>query len=915
MSFLGSTTGFLDTKAFRKDVLDKANSRLGVTVKAISEGGGVVNSKDLGLINLLDSTYKSDVPSTSYAMHLRAIAYESGRFLKTTEQVIEDLYFNTTKGEYLSQNIASFLFPNNRFAQSSYTDEKTRNLYLSIIKAYFGGSTLSNLEESLYTFLGVPVNLVENFLLTREDKTLDAVAKQFTFDIDVDTTDPRITDINLLQEEIEFLLDIIKPAHTSYQTKLIFSEFLDVFRKGCTSVLDVNGDPEITTDGFDIKIKQANTSICDTFHLDYFDYNYEDFRKSCGNVLVVSIEKEDVTIQAAPRCAQSIYGGTWQTSDPNIYHTKQGPFGKVNGNLADSVSDITVYINNTQATVLEIYPLSASFKLSETPSANDSVYVSYNYLKDYVSVLKTNDLDLVLNGNKNQATEFSYKCITWPTTYTTTQKTQYQEDYRYKGFDLFNSSVINNAESLNFNSLGLRNRLNDAQVFKSYEYDSGNYATRLNENTPIVPLSLNKKDNWNRLPYQEFRMNNTEFLLNVREDRMFGFLHYQKTPDFYASLEVESVNNGGEKKLISTICEDPTGGFFLNIAQKFEEDIPVLKEYDCFFYTNISKTNDTSCVLTNGAATWEISPSNNTYSYKLGGIIPQVCLLFSQIYTDTLIKCTEIYTKLWDINPAINPLTGMPLDKNSRWPIDLTIFNNEFYADPWIITNEGQSFPTGTEVLLHSKLKESDNALGYVTFSNTPSIFTMNSFLVSDQQLRNLQIENLIFESNNKRILNIISVTNVTKSQDYDLTNIQILNESVICLDNTLSQNISIGTTSGDVVKANYWGIDRTNDTNYLISIVGDSSNFIFQTEVEISSLIEVKNITRNEVYNLTGYSYLNKIIILDKTLMDNINIGIANTDIIYARYVVKEEKDLGESLLTYNLSKSTVTEITLSPV
>ena len=182
MSFEGNTKDFVDTKQFRKCILVKSNERLGLIVKSLSNGeNGTFVPKDRGLLGLLDSSYKSDVPSTNYAMHLKAIAFESARFLCTTKQVTDDIIFDSTRGEYLSQNIASFLFPGQRFSQTTSTDEKVRNFYLSIIEAYFGGSTRENIENSLLRFLEVPVGIVENFLLSREDATLDSIINKFTF--------------------------------------------------------------------------------------------------------------------------------------------------------------------------------------------------------------------------------------------------------------------------------------------------------------------------------------------------------------------------------------------------------------------------------------------------------------------------------------------------------------------------------------------------------------------------------------------------------------------------------------------------------------------------------------------------------------------------------------------------------------
>ena len=130
MSFNSNSKGFLDTKDFRINILEKANERLGLIKRSLSDGeNGTFVPKDRGLLGLLDSTYTSDVPSTNYAIHLKSIAFESARFICTEDINADNLFFKKTRGEYLSQNIASFLFPKQRFAQS---DSSNRQMDLSV---------------------------------------------------------------------------------------------------------------------------------------------------------------------------------------------------------------------------------------------------------------------------------------------------------------------------------------------------------------------------------------------------------------------------------------------------------------------------------------------------------------------------------------------------------------------------------------------------------------------------------------------------------------------------------------------------------------------------------------------------------------------------------------------------------------
>lgn len=711
MAVVKNNAGFLDTKNFRKNILNKAYERWGVITRTPVEGSGTKVNKDTGLLSLLDSYYKSDVPSTNYALHLKAIAFESARSLIISEKARDDIHFNTSRGEYLSQNLGSFLFPFNRLSTTEKTDNEARNFYLSIIEAYFGGSTKENIEKSLVKFLqGVKINILENFLLAREDGTIDPVINKFTFDVLININDPRIRNINQVQQDVEFLLSIVKPAHTFFSTKFIFNEFLDSFINICTMLRDLSGNPLVTHDGFEIKIKGNNTAICDTKHIDYFDYYYEDIRKPFDVPKVNKIENEIVQLedvdreipnffQASPRVPYSNFGGNWENSNPNTFHTKYGPFGKEDGNLAENLEDIEVRVNGELVEIIEIFPLSAAFTLKETPPENSLIQVSYFVLKNYIGGLITNDPDSVINNYRNYATEHFYSNVLLPTGYIPIGSSQefpiWEESYKYKGFDLFNSSVLNSPLTLNFNEPNSRSKLNDYSIVKSKGYDFDEYSVSLREGIPIFPKSLELPEVLRRLKNQEFVMNVSEFNLNSTEDRMFGEIHQFSYHSFFSYLEVDSINNQGNKGFLKPIGEEDIGGFQLDLSRTLEETVnPLGTEFENSFYASplienffynkeyeesdfsssgfsardvpassvggpfrfVSLTNTLEDVLLGGAAGWEVTnsptkswgnfspiadnyPSEIDVNYNFGGNYSQYHMLYNDTYH-------EFYTSL-----------------------------------------------------------------------------------------------------------------------------------------------------------------------------------------------------------------------------------------------------------------------------
>ena len=913
MSFSGGSGGFKDTKTFRICILNQANKRLGLIVRTIEEGNGTLVSKQQGMLGLLDSTYKSDVPSTNYAMHLKSIAFESGRFLCTTDQVRDDIYFDSVRGEFISQNIASFLFPYNRFPTTDSTDTQVRNFYLSIVKAYFGGSTKNNITESLIKFTnGVSIGIVENFLLARTDGTLDPVVNKFLFDVNINVDDPRIKDVNKLQQDVEFLLSIIKPAHTTFTTRLIFNEFFDTFRKGCIPVLDDEGNPLVTHDGFDTKLKQASTAICDTIHLDLFDYFYEDMRKPCGVPQVVTIPSEliyyeDVNrvnsnqFQASPRVAYSTKGGSEDISSTFIYHTKYGPFANDIGDLASEITDIEVLVDGEPVEVLEIFPLSAAFRIGEEISLGQEIRCTYKVIQDYSGALITNNLDSVINNWKNLATEHNYKTVLSPTGWKPINENPdnpggisiWESKYKYKGFDLFNSSVFNNALTLNFNEYGLRGRSNDADVFKSFEYDSGNYITTLNEDTPLMPVSLDLKDKWRRLPHQHIRMNNLEFNMNTTEDRLFGEIHHSSKHPFYSALEVEEIDNDGEKGYLQSVCEDPVAGLKIDFSRKFEEEIPkITKDWECQFYTypsgsghnslEFTNLNDPECVLFGGPASTWVTSDTPTQAYEDYDIFAEQYPEEAKIDYFFAGDHGQMHLLVEDVHKERIPTLGI-----QDTPDEVFENTNPISYNHAFTLNAGPNFNNDGEGLdveplrLHW-LRDPLGGLS-LTFKTDKSILAQDPLSSTESPSATSIIQDINF-------ISISKITNVTKGQDYDLTDLSIYGDKVIQLDESNSTNINIGMDAGDEVTIQYNYIDKMNDNYELVrNIFKPRMEHKFIVSEKIFKVTKVYNFTQSLEYDLEGYELIgSKIINLNKQSTVNQNIGFNTSDLIQIDYTVE---------------------------
>lgn len=957
MSFIGNSNGFLDSKIFRKCVLANTNDRLGVIIRTLSEGNGTQTNKTQGLLGMLDSNYKSDVPSTKYAMHLKAIAFESARYLCSSGGYNSDQIFVSTKGEFLYQNIGSFLFPGEQIPQTNDTDVIVRSFYLSIIESYFGGATKTNIEKSLYKFTGTSVILSENFELAKVNESLDSVVSQFVFNVNVDTSDPSIKDVNRLKADIKFLLDLIKPAHTVYQTNFIYKE--EFF---------------------------SESSVLEDFTLDFYDYKYEDLRKKDTNLYSFLInneiaQREDKTnnvFQASPRVVKTRDQSFLKDSDPSVFHTRHGPIGKQGGQLATEVTDISVFVNGVQVDVLEIYPLSGSFKLSFIPAQTDLVTVTYYYLMKYMGELITNNFDSLLN-NLGNAGEFPYKTVLFPSvnTSTGTEIKQLLTSYRYKGYDLFNTSILNDPLNLNFNEVGTRNRINDYHVFKSLGYDQGEYNTTLQENMSLVPMSLDKKDVWRRLPYQELRLNNNEFIMNNPEDRMFGEIHYDSVHPFYSAIEIDSVNNGGQIGIVSSIFEDPTSPMELKFNPFIEPDLTKIgKEFGCSLYTYtpsgnypsanfyidgcyppgyypvgysasgyfasgysstifeasiLSVLNGASCVLL-GGANWEFGVGLDNVTANFGGEYSDYHILVNNLLSETVSSIaiqddlTGSVQTLWNRDPSENsffstliPASGFseeqdnrgylfhlvpdsytsinPLSATSISPIHLDDLKREFYKkDLWFLSNASLSNSLG-QTIASTKLQESDVSVTQDYFENgTP-------FLLNEKSLQ----ERVFSISSDisggwlkflapKKISSFSNVFNETSGLSFDLTDSYTVNNQVIMLKNN-AFNASIFDPL-DVIKADIDMFDIMNETDHLVSIFNE--NYVFYSDINVSSISRLVNYTVNPLgheYNLAGYYILgSSLIYLDVAIQTE---ALSKGDLVFAEFVTTEEGNNPSATLT----------------
>jgi len=110
-----------------------------------------------------------EVPTTGIAQFYAAYCTEREKALKSAQLIADDQFYTKTRPEYLFQILGDLLFIDEKAGGVQYTDASYREFLLKVKKAYFGGSTLENINNSLSDILGIPVVVKGMYLEARRN--------------------------------------------------------------------------------------------------------------------------------------------------------------------------------------------------------------------------------------------------------------------------------------------------------------------------------------------------------------------------------------------------------------------------------------------------------------------------------------------------------------------------------------------------------------------------------------------------------------------------------------------------------------------------------------------------------------------------------------------------------------------------
>jgi len=178
------------------------------------------------LLNLLPSNYISAIQGPNYTLEMKAVAVELARIELSLEDVDSDRSIDTTRPDFLYSIIGYLIFLNGRLPTMEFSDEEFRQFLVNLIRIYYQGSVPRSISDLTMLLLSGDVKVTENFLLVRQGASGLDISDQFGFNIDVVIPPGGGFPPNIFQVDstLRMLLDIIRPAHTLYRIRYIFSD-------------------------------------------------------------------------------------------------------------------------------------------------------------------------------------------------------------------------------------------------------------------------------------------------------------------------------------------------------------------------------------------------------------------------------------------------------------------------------------------------------------------------------------------------------------------------------------------------------------------------------------------------------------------------------------------------------------------
>ena len=184
------------------------------------------------LMGLLASNYTSAIVGPNYTLELKAVAVELARMELAIEDISGDLNWGGTEGQqqtrsdFLYSLAGYLLLTNGSIPNITFSDESFRAFLLGLLQIYFQGSIPKSINDAVALLYNGTIKVTENFLLVRQGAAGLDISDEFGFGIDLVAAPGGgfPADIFDVDASIRLLLYIVRPAHTLYKIRYIFTD-------------------------------------------------------------------------------------------------------------------------------------------------------------------------------------------------------------------------------------------------------------------------------------------------------------------------------------------------------------------------------------------------------------------------------------------------------------------------------------------------------------------------------------------------------------------------------------------------------------------------------------------------------------------------------------------------------------------
>jgi hypothetical protein len=179
--------------------------------------------------DLIASNYPKS-PNTNFGVFYRTLGREFARLQQSMGYINDDGIYTKTRVQFLQQILGERLFLGNEVIPTGYNDASYREYLISIKDAYLKGSSKSSIESSIKDLTGQIVNLKELYLEARKPDSSYTVidTHKMIVEVFVDQLIASGISLSTISSQLDFYINLIRPAHVLYDTKFIWTETFDI---------------------------------------------------------------------------------------------------------------------------------------------------------------------------------------------------------------------------------------------------------------------------------------------------------------------------------------------------------------------------------------------------------------------------------------------------------------------------------------------------------------------------------------------------------------------------------------------------------------------------------------------------------------------------------------------------------------